>query len=168
VVTANPDAVPVKRGGNGGKKSKAKGEGVVGDERPKPREKGDLGEAKKEKKLLTWNIDEAHMAFLKAMAEKHEIKGLDQVMRKLMKFAGEDEDNECFATAPERPAKFFRLKFTPSAVEQALLDKAGKDFKYDNRHLAVQALVQYVMPVADCDPAEKSANEQMLAEIFAK
>ena len=106
------------------------------------------------------------MNFLKEMADKHEIKGLNKVTQKLMKYAAEDEDNEVFAKAPARPEKFVKLKFNPNAEEQALLDKAEKDFKYDNRHLAMQALVTYVMPSESADPAEKAAHGQMIAEIF--
>ena len=151
------------KGGKGGR-----GEGA---EKPAPKEKAAAGEKKDKKerpKVLTWNIGENHMNFLKESAEKHEIKGLNNVMKKLMAFAAKDEDNEVFAKAPERPEKFFRLKFTPSEAEAALLAKADKDFSYDNRHLAVQALIQYVMPSDKADPAEKAASEQMLKDVFGK
>lgn len=151
------------KGGKGGR-----GEG---DEKPTPKEKGEKSDknAKKDRpKPLTWNVGEDHMEFLKSSAEKYEIKGLNNVMKKLMAFAAADEDNEVFAKAPERPAKFFRLKYTPSESEAALLAKADKDFSYDNRHLAVQALIGYVMPSATADPAEKAGSEQMIKDILTK
>lgn len=161
---------PKKEGGKGDKKpedKKGKGKGGRGPKDGKSEEKPAPEKKKKEKNpnQLQFNVGPEHMDFLKAMAEKYEIKGLNRVAKLLLKFAADDPDNEVFAGAPAKPETLVRLRLTLSDEEIALLEKAQKDHSYDNRHLAVQALVQYVMPTSE-DPAEKASETAMLDDIF--
>jgi len=142
---------------------------------PKPKEakkdgvkKEKEGGEKKDKKdgPLQFNIGEEHMEFLKGLATKYEIKGLNSIAKALLAFAKDDPDNEVFKNAPEsKPEKLIRLRLNLTPAELALVEKAQAKFEYPNRHIPMQALIRFVTPDAK-DPAEKGAQEAMLDDIF--